>query len=330
MKKTFHQIHFRSVFFLVFLLSALQSWAAEVPLEKVRLAYPARSLSALHIRVAQEKGFYRKYGLDVEAIQIRPAVTVVALLSGEVQYTASVGSAIRSAAMGAPIKVVSVALTAPFFSLVARPRYSKLQELKGKEIGLTGNPGSSNDRMMRLILHQAGLDPQRDVQLLYIGDPPVLYSAFRGGRLDAMFISLPFPVVAEQEGNRILANAAEIIKIPFTGLAVTDEKLKVAQDQIKRMIKAEVEARRFMKREKEATVEVITRWLGLQYAVALRSYELALPAVSVEATVDREGVRRVLEMELESGVPIKITDPHQIIDARIAEEARRELPAFSK
>jgi hypothetical protein len=27
--------------------------------EKVRLAYPARSLSALHIRIAQEKGFYR-------------------------------------------------------------------------------------------------------------------------------------------------------------------------------------------------------------------------------------------------------------------------------
>ena len=54
------------------------------------------------------------------------------------------------------------------------------QDLKGKEIGLTGNPGSANDRVMRLILQQAGLDPQRDVQLIYIGDPPVLYSAFRG------------------------------------------------------------------------------------------------------------------------------------------------------
>lgn len=298
--------------------------------ERVRLAYPARSLSALHIRVAEERGFYRKYGLEVEAIQIRPTVSVVALLSGEVQYLASVGSAIRSAAMGAPIKIVSVALTAPFFSLVSRPQFRGVEDLRGKEIGLTGNPGSTNDRVLRLVLKQHGIDPQKDVALLHVGDPPVLYSAYKGGRFAAMFTSLPFPVIAEREGNRILVNAAESVRIPFMGIAVLEEKIKTSRDQIKRMIKAEVEARRFIAREKQATVEVITRWLGLETPLAARSYDLALPAISQEAMVDREGIRRVLEMETESGVALKLTRPEQITEGRIVEEAGSELSGRSK
>ena len=293
--------------------------------EKVRLAYPARSLSALHIRVAQEKGFYRKYGLEVEAIQMRPTISAAALISGEVRYLASVGSAIRSAGMAAPVKIVSVANVAPFFSLVARPAYAKVEALKGKEIGLTGNPGGTNDRVMRFILKEAGLDPQKDVQLIYAGDPPLLYSSFQGGRFEAMFISLPFPVLAEQQGYRILVNAAERIRVPLSGLAVTEDTLKTARDQVKRMIRADAEARRLIRREKETAVETMVSWLGLDRSVARRSYDLYLPAVSGDVTVEREGVRLILEMEVDSGVPIKIRDPDQIIDAKIVEEVKREL-----
>lgn len=316
---------------LALLLIPRLSWCAEVSLEKVRLAYPSRSLSALYIRIAQEKGFYHRYGLQVEAIQVRPAVTVVALISGEVQYSSAVGSALSAAAKGAPLKVVSISLTAPFFSLVARPRYSKIQELKGKEIGVQGNPGGTNDQVARLVLRQGGLDPKSDLQIVYVGDPPVLYSAFsRGGRFDAIFTSLPFPVVAEQEGFRILVNAAETIKLAFTGLVVTEERLKAARDQIKRMIMADVEARRFIRKEKEATVEVIVRWLGMSRSVAQRSYELALPAFSSEPTVDREGIRHNLEMMIQGGLPVKVSDPDHYVETKLVDEIKREAESVLK
>ena len=53
-----------SLFLIVLILDCSWSLAQQPSLEKVRLAYPARSLSALHIQVAQEKGIYRKYGLQ--------------------------------------------------------------------------------------------------------------------------------------------------------------------------------------------------------------------------------------------------------------------------
>ena len=198
------------LFLIVLLLDCSWALAQQPSLEKVRLAYPARSLSALHIQVAQEKGICRKYGLQVEAIQMRATITVAALLSKEVQYVASLGSSVRVALRGAPVKVVTVSLTAPFFSLVSRPNIRTVQDLRDKEIGITGNAGSTNDQVVRMILRQAGLDPQRDVKLLHFGDPPVLYSAFKGGRFAAISVSLPFPVVAEQEGYKILANAADL------------------------------------------------------------------------------------------------------------------------
>lgn len=311
------------LFLVALSLDCSRSLAQQPSLEKVRLAYPARSLSALHIQVAQEKGIYRKYGLQVEPIQMRATITVAALLSKEVQYVASLGSSVRVALRGAPIKVVAVSLTAPFFSLVSRPDIHTVQNLKDKEIGVTGNPGSTNDQVVRMILRQAGLDPQRDVQLLHLGDPPVLYSAFRGGRFAAISVSLPFPVVAEQEGYKILANAAESIKLPFIGLAVTDETLRSSQEQVKRMIRADVDARRYIGREKDQAIDVMMRWLGLSRSVALRSYELVRPAISQDFNLDRAGIQKLVDMESEQGEALKITDPDLITDSKVLAEAKR-------
>lgn len=319
------KMQFAFLVFVLFLFIPSRLWSAEGALEKVRLAYPARSLSALQIKVAQEKGFFAKYGLQVEAIQMRPTISAAALISGEVQYLASVGSALRAAAMGAHIKVLTVSNIAPFFSLVARSRYKDIQELRGKEIGVTGNPGGSNDRTVRVLLRQARIEPDKDVKLIHAGDPPVLYAAFSAGRFDAISISLPFPVIAEQKGDRILVNAAEKIRTPLSGLAVTDQRLKEQRDQAKRMLKAHIEAQRFIKREKEVAIDIMMRWLGLERAVARRSYDLYIPGLAQEATVEREGSHRLLEQETESGVTLKITDVERLVDGTLAEEVNREL-----
>lgn len=307
------------------LFAALVLPAPAMSAEKVRLAYPARSLGALHIYVAQKMGFYNKHGLEVEPIQMRATVSVASLISGDVRYLATAGSAIRSAAMGAPVKVVSVGVVAPFFSLLGRPDMVNIAALKGKEIGLPGNPGSTGDRVVRFLLQDAGLDPQKDVKFVYVGDPPILYQAFRSGRFGAAMLSLPFPVLAEKEGFRILANAAEKIKMPLTGLAVTSEILGTNREQVKRMVKADWEARRFIKKNKASAVDVMVDWLGLERSVASRAYDLYQPALSADLRPELEGTRFLLEMEMESGVPIKIKDPNQIIDSKFIEEVRREV-----
>jgi hypothetical protein len=97
---------------------------------KIRLAYPTRSMSLLHIQVAVEKGLFIKHALDVEAIQIRSAVSLPALLSNEIQYMTSIGTGIRAAAKGLPIKVVLISRDSPLFFVVSRVK--TIPELREK------------------------------------------------------------------------------------------------------------------------------------------------------------------------------------------------------
>src|SRR5207244_3682069 len=124
-------------------------------LAKIRLAYPTRSMSLLHIQIAAEKGLFSKHGLDVEAIQIRSAVSLPALLGNEIQYMTSIGTGIRAAAKGLPIKVVLISRDAPLFFIVSRVK--TIPELRGKKIAVTGNAGSSTEVVTRLVLEHHGL-----------------------------------------------------------------------------------------------------------------------------------------------------------------------------
>jgi ABC-type nitrate/sulfonate/bicarbonate transport system substrate-binding protein len=69
---------------LALVCASLQADVFAAPF-KVRLAYPTRSMSLLHVQVAVEKGLFIKHGLDVEAILIRSAVSLPALLGNEIQ-----------------------------------------------------------------------------------------------------------------------------------------------------------------------------------------------------------------------------------------------------
>jgi ABC-type nitrate/sulfonate/bicarbonate transport system substrate-binding protein len=88
--------------------------------EKVRIAIATGSLAFMVPFVAKDRGFYLKHGSDVELIQMRPNISVAALLSGEIHYIELIGSAIRSAARGLPVRAISTGIKAPFFSIIGQ------------------------------------------------------------------------------------------------------------------------------------------------------------------------------------------------------------------
>ena len=87
------------------------------PGEKIRITYAANTLSFLVMFIAKDRGFYSKYGLDADLVQVRPNVAIIALLSGDANYTEVLGSAIRSAAKGAPVRAISTTIRRLFLAL---------------------------------------------------------------------------------------------------------------------------------------------------------------------------------------------------------------------
>ena len=291
--------------------------------EKVKIAYASRSTAFLTMYLAKDLGFYAREGLDAELIQMAPNLAVAALTSGEVDYIELVGSTVRAAVKGFPMRAVSVSITAPFFVLVAKPAIKSVTDLRGKIVGVTSFAGT-NYHVTRLILKHYGLTAQKDVSLLAVGDEQTLYQALVTGRIDATAIAPPWPFKAQKDGFTLLVNAPDVVELPFVGLGATVSKIQRQREQVKRMIRAELSALRAIREQKEATLKVIRERFAMDADTAVRSYELILPAFSRDGQISRAGIETLIALEKEEVKLDKAIALNDVADPTLLQEVHRE------
>jgi ABC-type nitrate/sulfonate/bicarbonate transport system substrate-binding protein len=294
---------------------------------RVRYAYPATSLVFLAQKVALEHGFYRQYGLEVEMVLVGAGVMAAAQLAGEVEYTTSYPATIRTAAQGAPLRIVSTVVGAPLFVLMAQPGVQSLADLRGKPVGITTR-GGAIDKVTRDLLAQAGLDTDTDVVILPAGGQvTVLLEALLSGRVQAAALSPPWFVRAREQGMRVLVKATEALREPQNGLAVTAERLAQQREQVRQMVQAEIESIRFIRQNRAATVALTRDWLEISQAEAEEAYDFVLPAFVPDGRIDVEGLRRYVATEKAEGTLPADFQIESILDTQLAEEALRALSA---
>jgi NitT/TauT family transport system substrate-binding protein len=296
------------------------------PVEKVRIAYGARAIPFLPTFLAKEMGFYERQGLQAEAIQIAPRVVVSALTANEVDYTLTMGSTIRAAAQGLPVRGVSFSMRAPLFALVSR--LGSPGEIKGKTIGVTFI-GGLNHQSGKLMVSHLGLNPDKDVTFVAIGDEKLLLQSLLSGRIGAATMSPPWIFEAEKNGLKILLKASDVASLPFGGLGTTVDKIRKQRDQVKRAIKAELEALRFIRERKEETTQFITRFYGMSAEVARITYSFSASFFSPDARVIPEAVERYMEIESETSGGKSKTPLSRVVDLSLVEEVQKEISAAS-
>jgi ABC-type nitrate/sulfonate/bicarbonate transport system substrate-binding protein len=82
---------------------------AQEPKTKIRIANSALSVTSLPLLAAREWKLFHERGLDVEIILMSPAISVPAIVSGEIDYFAGVGPGVASASLsGLPLRAVWV------------------------------------------------------------------------------------------------------------------------------------------------------------------------------------------------------------------------------
>src|SRR5437867_9948141 len=100
---------------------------------------------------------------------------------------------------GSPFKSVIELHDQEIFGIVVRTQLrdqvKAVKDLKGKKIGFT-TPGSGTWALGNVYLKKAGLDPDKDVELVSLGgDNAVFYTALQSGRVDAI---VSFEPIAER------------------------------------------------------------------------------------------------------------------------------------
>ena len=292
--------------------------------EKVRIAIATTSMAFLVPFVAKDRGLYLKHGSEVELIVMRPNIAMAALLGGDIDYAELIGSIIRSAARNLPVRAISTSIKAPFFSVIGQNKYKSIKDLKGAVIGLT-SIGGTNHVSTRITLRQFGLDIDKDVKILAIGEEKLMVDTFKMGRVDAVVLAPPFSVQLKREGFPVLAQTSDHVVIPFSGLGTTVERIKNNRAQIKRVLKAEIEALRFIQSNAAGTTEVIRKRFNMDEKLARESYDVVVNSFSRDGRVPLDGVDILLQIEKDAKVIPATVTPQMIVEPSLVEEALKEL-----
>lgn len=258
-------IFFSALFFPAFCVGA----------ERVMIATPSQGLFEMPVVVAMRNGYFRKEGLEVYKVQIQPAIAVKALVAGEVDYTLDLGSSVRAAMAGIPIKVVAAITSKPMHVFITRPEIRFARELRGKTIGVDGFSGTV-DYLSRIAARYLGLDPDRDLNIIEAEDGATRLAALRDGSIDASVLDVVLAVKAETEGFKRLVYLGDIIDLPLSGIAATHAKLANNRDQIKKVIRATFRGTRFIKENRAETLRMIQSYLRISPVQAAHIYDLSI------------------------------------------------------
>jgi ABC-type nitrate/sulfonate/bicarbonate transport system substrate-binding protein len=223
-------------------------------IEEVTVAYSNPGISTLPLTLGQEKGFFAAQRLKVQMVLMQTFVAGRAVISGDVDYNTLAGNMITLAAGGAPVKVVFVLLEKPLFVFVSRPEVRHVGELKGKKIAVSTR-GSIDDYFVRSVITAAGLNPEKEVASLSMGGTSNRLNALRTGIVDATSLQVPYNLELERLGFNRVAFAGDFMEAVTNGLGVSDRKLKMQPDQIKRMIRAMLNVETYMQTHRAECVQ---------------------------------------------------------------------------
>jgi NitT/TauT family transport system substrate-binding protein len=245
----------------ILLAAVILFFTAPARAENIKIGVPSITITTMPLLVAKDAGYFRQEGFTVELVVIPAAMNIKVLLSGDIQYATTVGSAVVAAVRGINVRTAMVFVDKPLLDLVGAPGVSSIQELKGKPVGISSR-GGLHDVSMRRILSGSGVDPAQ-VAILTVGAQGAMFAAVKTGRIAAGLLNPPFNFLANREGMKSLAFAGNFLRLPSTGIVTLAENLERTPEQARRVTRALARARTFAMDNKAKVMPILKRNLKI-------------------------------------------------------------------
>lgn len=293
------------------------------PLDKIRIGMGAFSPTNSAIWVAEERGFFKKHGLEAEAIFIGggAARSVNALLAGDIQFaTAGGGGVLQSALRGADVVMIAANNNKGVHRILVRPEIDTPEAIKGKKIAIT-TFGSSSHQVLSMVLDVWKIRPD-ELQILQIGSSPTMLISMQKKLVDGAVLTDPSYFIAEDHGFRVIADLAKMnIHYLQNMMVSTRSYLRANRDQATRVMRAFVEAIAYFKKNKKDSVQIILKKMRMspeQAKYAERTYDqYATTYFERVPYPSASGIKTVLESLVKENPKAKGADPSSFVDASI-------------
>jgi NitT/TauT family transport system substrate-binding protein len=293
--------------------------------KKIKIGYPAVSYNQVHIWVAKDAGLFKKHGLDAEIIFFRGGqMATQALVAGDPPIV-NIGTVVQAGLQGHDVVLIASSESVYNYSVVARPPVAKVEQLKGKRLGVSGF-GSASHNAALILLRKFNLEPNKDVTVVVAGPTMERLAAVDAGRIDATILTPSEMPRARKQGLAEVYDMLELgIEVQGNGFATSRSFIRSYRETVLSALKGYVEALFYISRNRDETRRITGKYMRTTDADVLdATYEWFVKRVSKRPYPTLKGIQYLLE-EVASKMPnAKIAKPEQFVDLSLLQQLEKE------
>jgi ABC-type nitrate/sulfonate/bicarbonate transport system substrate-binding protein len=293
---------------------------AGIAADKLTGIHSARTMSQSMPWIAEEAGLFKKYDLDFQLVYISSAAMVTAaMLSGDGEVAITGGESItRAFAQGVTELVfIASAKNTLTHSILGKPEIKRVEDLKGKKLGLT-RLGSNSHYFVIQALRKHGME-STDVNLIQTGGQVENLAALLSGAVDAATMTGPAGGArAMSQGFRHVVYGPEL-NIPFAAatLVARRSSIRVRAPVIEKFVRAMAEAVKIMFTDKELTYKVLAKQLRISDRKVLdAAYDEEIKVMEPRLQFKWEAFQAILDETARVDARAKKITPQDLVDRR--------------
>ncbi len=295
--------------------------------ERLKVIYSQFTMTNSVVWFAQESGLFERHGISADLVYVDSTPAVHALAAGQAPIASmSGGLAVGPYLNGLDLVMLAGTCNLLSYQLITRPEIRRPEDLRAKVIGI-GRFGAAADWGLRLILRKLGIH-ETDVQIIQAGGggPATRLAAMQAKKLDATVLDPPQTVQARRLGFRALADGAEL-GIPFLqgGLVSRQSFVRSHEDEVRRVVRAVVEAIHDAKTNREAALAVMKKYLHIQDRDALEdAYDAFVVKQFPRAPyVQPAALQTIFDLAAARDPRARTADPQGFVDMRFVREIEK-------
>jgi NitT/TauT family transport system substrate-binding protein len=242
---------------MLILLSSIPANAANI-----NVVWTSEVGSFAPLWVTKEAKLFEKYGNNVQLIFIQGATSAAAALSSGDAQVGMFSPQVVISTPGLELVMFGRLGNTMDNRIYVRNGIKSLKEVKRIAISRFG---SNADFAARYLLQREGLQPDKDVALLQVGNQSNRIAAVQTNNAEAAMLTPPMTLHARKLGMTLLVDASKL-NIPYSSLMFVARKpyLTKMRPELVNFTKAMIEGVHRYKADKEFSLKVLAKYMKLQ------------------------------------------------------------------
>jgi ABC-type nitrate/sulfonate/bicarbonate transport system substrate-binding protein len=248
---------------VAFLFATIVALPAQAAVEKVRIGVPTITANSAFFIVALNKGYFAEEGLEVEVVGAGGGVSTPALISGDLQFSLSTGSAISAIVKGARLTVVMVTQDRPGGEIwSAKPEIKSLDDLRGKQVGIQTR-GDTGEIALRSLLDERNL-PNDFLSFTPVGTGGARLATLKAGALPAVLLYWTDIEDLRLSGGlgsaHSVVDLGNLVRMVYNGLVTSDRLIKNRPDLVEKVVRASLKGVAYIRAFHDQSIKIIAEY----------------------------------------------------------------------